>query len=51
MPLASYTLVHPGAKLTDEEKNTLYRWAGAIRDRMKARYPADSLVRKKTQRG
>lgn len=47
MPLGSYTLIHTDAKLTDNEKNALYKWADAIRDTMKAKYPADSLVRKK----
>jgi hypothetical protein len=26
MPLASYTLVHPEARLTDKEKATLLEW-------------------------
>ncbi|MFY8004077.1 MAG: heme-binding domain-containing protein [Chitinophagaceae bacterium] len=44
MPLESYTLIHGNAKLTDEEKKTLINWSLAVRDSLKARYPADSLV-------
>lgn len=51
MPLGSYTIIHTDAKLTEQEKQTLYKWAAAIRDTMKAKYPPDSLVRNKTQRG
>ncbi|GEO10693.1 heme-binding domain-containing protein [Segetibacter aerophilus] len=47
MPLGSYTLVHTEAKLTEQEKSSLIAWAGSIRDMMKMKYPADSLVRKK----
>ena len=47
MPLNSYLWMHKDAKLTDEEKNKLINWADAIRDSMKAKYPIDSLVRKK----
>lgn len=47
MPLSSYTLIHTDAKLTNTEKQTLINWANAIRDTMKAKYPADSLLKKK----
>lgn len=47
MPLGSYTLIHTDARLSDQEKEALTKWASAIRDTMKAKYPADSLVRKK----
>lgn len=47
MPLDSYTWIHKDARLTDEEKNTLINWATAIQDSMKAKYPIDSLIRKK----
>ncbi len=47
MPLESYTVVHRDAKLTTEEKNILLDWSTAVRDTMKARYPADSLIMKK----
>jgi hypothetical protein len=51
MPLGSYTLIHTDAKLTEQEKQTLYSWARAIKDSMKAKYPVDSLIRKKPQKG
>jgi len=44
MPLKSYTLFHGNAKLTDAEKKILIDWSLAVRDSLKARYPADSLV-------
>jgi hypothetical protein len=44
MPLSSYTLIHKEAILTDAEKQTLFSWCEAIRDSIKAKYPADSLV-------
>lgn len=47
MPLESYTVVHRDAKLTTEEKNIILDWSTAVRDTMKARYPADSLIMKK----
>jgi Haem-binding domain len=47
MPLESYTVVHRDAKLTTEEKNILLDWSTAVRDTMKARFPADSLIMKK----
>jgi hypothetical protein len=47
MPLNSYTWTHKDAILTAEEKIKLTAWAGSIMDTMKARYPIDSLVRKK----
>lgn len=47
MPLASYTLIHTDARLTDEEKAILTDWAKSIRSEMKAKYPVDSLIRKK----
>ncbi len=47
MPLESYTWIHKDAKLTEAEKNELINWADGIRDSLKARYPMDSLVRKK----
>lgn len=47
MPLDSYLWLHKDAKLTEQEKNTLINWAQGIVDEMKAKYPADSLVRKK----
>ncbi len=47
MPLDSYTWIHKDAKLTEEEKITLMNWADGIRESMKAKYPLDSLIRKK----
>ncbi|OIR12004.1 hypothetical protein GALL_62550 [mine drainage metagenome] len=44
MPLDSYTWIHKNAILTDVEKQTLYNWCNAVRDSIKAKYPADSLV-------
>ena len=47
MPLSSYTLIHRDAILTDAEKQILMNWCEVVRDSIKARYPADSLVIKK----
>jgi hypothetical protein len=47
MPLDSYLWVHKDAILTGQEKDTLINWAQGIVNEMKAKYPADSLVRKK----
>jgi hypothetical protein len=47
MPLSSYTWIHKDAKLTDVEKATLTDWAQSIMDSMKAKYPIDSLIKKK----
>lgn len=47
MPLESYTVVHRDANLTDAERNILMDWSVAVRDTMKARFPADSLIMKK----
>jgi hypothetical protein len=44
MPLDSYLWIHTNAKLTDDEKQKLYNWCNTVRDSIKARYPADSLV-------
>jgi hypothetical protein len=47
MPLKSYTWTHKDAKLTEAEKNAIIGWANSVMDTMKARYPLDSLLRKK----
>lgn len=47
MPLTSYTIIHKEAKLSDDEKQILFTWCEIVRDSIKARYPADSLVIKK----
>jgi len=47
MPLESYTWMHKNARLSDAEKNELINWADGIRESLEARYPKDSLIRKK----
>ena len=47
MPLNSYTWIHKDAILTAGEKAKLIGWANSIMDTMKAKYPVDSLIRKK----
>ena len=47
MPLELYLWIHKNSKLSDEQKLTLANWVTAVRDTIKANYPADSLVRKK----
>lgn len=44
MPLESYTMIHKNAILTEAEKTTLTNWCLTVRDSIKAKYPADSLV-------
>ncbi len=48
MPLSSYTVIHRNAKLDENKKLLLANWVIALRDSMKANYPADSLKRKKS---
>lgn len=48
MPLNSYTWTHGDAKLTSNEQALLTGWAQSIMDTMKAKYPIDSLVKKKS---
>ena len=48
MPLNSYTWTHKDAKLTETEKAKITGWAQSVMDTMKARYPIDSLIRKKS---
>ena len=47
MPLDEYLWVHKAAKLNEQQKLLLATWVTALRDTIKANYPADSLVRKK----
>ena len=47
MPLSSYTIIHRDARLTDAEKNTIITWRENIRKDMEAKYPKDSLIRKR----
>jgi hypothetical protein len=44
MPLESYTIIHKNAILTEAEKIALTNWCLTVRDSIKAKYPADSLV-------
>ena len=47
MPLNSYTWIHKDAILKEDEKTKLIGWAESVMDAMKAKYPIDSLIRKK----
>lgn len=47
MPLSSYTLIHKDAVLSKDQKLALSSWASSAMESMKAKYPADSLLRKK----
>ena len=47
MPLGYYTVIHKDAVLSKEQKLLVSTWANAAIDSMKAKYPADSLLRKK----
>ncbi len=44
MPLSSYTLIHRNAILTADQKSVIANWAASIKDSIKAKYPADSLI-------
>ncbi|MDB5281757.1 MAG: cytochrome, partial [Bacteroidota bacterium] len=44
MPLSSYTFIHRYAILSDGQIDEVKQWTNAMRDNMKASYPADSLV-------
>ena len=47
MPLSSYTLIHRNAVLTADQKLAVANWAASIKDSIKAKYPADSLIIKR----
>lgn len=47
MPLNSYLWIHKDAKLSDEEKQTIMDWAAGVQDSLKAKWPMDSLLKKK----
>ena len=47
MPLNSFLWIHKNAKLTKDERDKLINWANSVMDTLKAKYPLDSLVRKK----
>jgi hypothetical protein len=53
MPLPSYTYMglHSEAKLTEQQKQTLIKWAHTQMDSLKTQYPADSLVMPKRPQG
>lgn len=44
MPEFSYTWTHADARLSDEQRAVITSWAQAQMERLKERYPADSLV-------
>lgn len=46
MPLPNYVFMHKDANMSPERRTRLINWANAMRDSMKAMYPADSLERK-----
>ena len=47
MPLDSYTWMHRDATLTETEKKEVIDWTNNVRANMEAKYPRDSLIRKK----
>lgn len=47
MPLSSYLIIHGDAELSATQTTALIDWTNAMRDTMKAHYPADSLKMKK----
>ncbi len=47
MPLSSYTIIHKDAMLSDAEKVTFTNWCNTLRNSIRAKYPADSLLMKK----
>ncbi len=47
MPLNSYTWTHKDARLSQDEKSKLTGWARSVMDTLRARFPADSFIRKK----
>ena len=48
MPINSYTWTHKEAILSKAEKNKFLDWAQSVMDTLKAHYPVDSLIRKKS---
>lgn len=47
MPLPAYLLMHSDAKLSQEKKDRVIAWANAMQDTIRAKYPPDSLARKR----
>jgi hypothetical protein len=48
MPIASYKITHTDARLTESEKTSLLNWFRSVMDTMKARYPMDSLITRRS---
>lgn len=48
MPISSYTVIHKDAILSDAEKKTVINWSENIRQQMEAKYPKDSLIKKRS---
>ncbi len=46
MPLPSYLLIHTDARLSGQQRRLVIDWAEAMKDTIRARYPADSLSRR-----
>lgn len=47
MPLKSYTLIHRGTELSEQEKQKIGSWVKILRDSFESHYPIDSLRRRK----
>ena len=47
MPLSSYTWIHKDAVLTDAQKSLVENWSESIKKQMEAKYPKDSLEKKR----
>jgi hypothetical protein len=45
MPTQSYKLLHKNAVLDMAQKKVVFEWVNALRDSIKANYPADSLAK------
>jgi hypothetical protein len=50
MPISSYTLIHKSGKLDAIKKAILVNWSRALRDSIRANYPADSLIMPKKKK-
>jgi hypothetical protein len=48
MPLPQYTLIHPGAKLSDADADILYQWARLERRKLKVALSASALPPERT---
>lgn len=47
MPLDSYLWIHKNASLNGHQKLVITNWVKVVMDTMKAKYPVDSLIKKK----